>query len=86
MGPSGGGKTTLASLIARFYDTGKGTVKIGGVDVKDISSRHLMEQVSYVFQDSHLLKMSILENVRMGRPDATDYEVMEALEKHSAWI
>lgn len=81
VGPSGGGKTTLASLIARFYDTGKGTVKIGGVDVKDISSRHLMEQVSYVFQDSHLLKMSILENVRMGRPDATDYEVMEALEK-----
>lgn len=86
VGPSGGGKTTLASLIARFYDPEKGTVKIGGVDVKDISSRHLMERVSYVFQDSHLLKMSILENVRMGRPDATDYEVMEALEKHSAWI
>ena len=81
VGPSGGGKTTLASLIARFYDPEKGTVRIGGVDVKDISSRHLMEQVSYVFQDSHLLKMSILENVRMGRPDATDYEVMEALEK-----
>ena len=81
VGPSGGGKTTLASLIARFYDPEKGTVKIGGVDVKDISSRHLMERVSYVFQDSHLLKMSILENVRMGRPDATDYEVMEALEK-----
>lgn len=81
VGPSGGGKTTLASLIARFYDPEKGTVKIGGVDVKDISSRHLMEQVSYVFQDSHLLKMSILENVRMGRPDATDYEIMEALEK-----
>lgn len=56
------------------------------MDVKDISSRNLMERVSYVFQDSHLLKMSILENVRMGRPDATDYEVMEALEKHSAWI
>ena len=81
VGPSGGGKTTLGSLIARFYDPEKGTVKIGGVDVKDISSRHLMEQVSYVFQDSHLLKMSILENVRMGKPDATDYEVMEALEK-----
>lgn len=81
VGPSGGGKTTLASLIARFYDPEKGTVKIGGVDVKDISSRNLMEQVSYVFQDSHLLKMSILENVRMGRSDATDYEVMEALEK-----
>lgn len=81
VGPSGGGKTTLASLIARFYDPEKGTVRIGGVDVKDISSRHLMEQVSYVFQDSHLLKMSILENVRMGRPDATDYEVMEVLGK-----
>lgn len=79
VGPSGGGKTTLASLIARFWDVKSGAIKIGGVDVKDIDSKELMNQVSYVFQDSKLLKMSILENVRMGRPDATDEEVMQAL-------
>ena len=79
VGPSGGGKTTLASLIARFWDVKSGTIKIGGVDVKEISNKDLMSQVSYVFQDSKLLKMSILENVRMGRPDATDEEVMQAL-------
>lgn len=79
VGPSGGGKTTLASLIARFWDVNSGAVKIGGVNVKDINSDTLMNEVSYVFQDSRLLKMSILENIRMGRPDATDAEVMEAL-------
>ena len=79
VGPSGGGKTTLASLIARFWDVNSGAVKIGGVNVKDINSETLMNEVSYVFQDSCLLKMSILENIRMGRPDATDAEVMEAL-------
>ena len=79
VGPSGGGKTTLASLIARFWDVNSGAVKIGGVNVKDINSETLMNEVSYVFQDSRLLKMSILENIRMGRPDATDVEVMEAL-------
>lgn len=79
VGPSGGGKTTLASLIARFWDVNSGAVKIGGVNVKDINSATLMNEVSYVFQDSRLLKMSILENIRMGRPDATDAEVMEAL-------
>ena len=81
VGPSGGGKTTLASLIARFWDVNSGAVKIGGVNVKDINSETLMNEVSYVFQDSRLLKMSILENIRMGRPDATDAEVMEALKK-----
>lgn len=81
VGPSGGGKTTLASLIARFWDVKSGAIKIGGVNVKDISSKELMNQVSYVFQDSKLLKMSILENVRMGRPDATDDEVMQALKE-----
>ena len=81
VGPSGGGKTTLASLIARFWDVKSGSIEIGGVDVKNIDSKELMNQVSYVFQDSKLLKTSILENVRMGRPDATDAEVMEALEK-----
>ena len=79
VGPSGGGKTTLASLIARFWDVKSGTIKLGGVNVKNISSDELMNQVSYVFQDSRLLKMSILDNVRMGRPDATDEEVMQAL-------
>lgn len=80
VGPSGGGKTTLASLIARFWDVDKGSVKIGGVDVRDIASDELMKQISYVFQDSRLLKMSILDNVRIGRPGATDAEVMKALE------
>jgi len=79
VGPSGGGKTTLASLIARFWDVKSGSITIGGVDVKNINTDELMNRVSYVFQDSRLLKMSILENVRMGRPDATDEEVMEAL-------
>ena len=79
VGPSGGGKTTLASLIARFWDVKSGCVKIGGADVRNIPSEELMKHVSYVFQDSKLLKMSILENVRMGRPDASDEEVMQAL-------
>ena len=81
VGPSGGGKTTLASLIARFRDVKEGSIKLGGVDVRDITSSELMNQISYVFQDSKLLKMSILENVRLGRPDATDAEVMKALEE-----
>ncbi len=79
VGPSGGGKTTLASLIARFWDVNEGSIKIGGVNVKDISSSELMNQISYVFQDSRLLKMSILDNVRIGKPDATDQEVLQAL-------
>ena len=79
VGPSGGGKTTLASLVARFWDVKSGSIRIGGVDVKDMDPKELMKQVSYVFQDSKLLKISILENVRMGRPEAADAEVMEAL-------
>lgn len=79
VGPSGGGKTTLASLIARFWDVKRGAVKIGGADVRNIPSDELMNYVSYVFQDSKLLKMSIMDNVRMGRPNATDEEVMQAL-------
>ena len=79
VGPSGGGKTTLASLIARFYDVTEGKVCIGGVDVKDILSPQLMDMVSFVFQDSKLLKMSIYDNVRMGKKDATREEIMEAL-------
>lgn len=85
VGPSGGGKTTLASLIARFWDVKQGSIKIGGVDVKDISSADLMKNVSYVFQDSKLLKMSILDNVRMGKPDATEAEVVQALKDAMCW-
>lgn len=79
VGPSGGGKTTLASLAARFFETTEGTVRIGGVDVRDIPSEKLMEKVSFVFQDSKLLKMSIYDNVRMGKKDATREEVLQAL-------
>lgn len=79
VGPSGGGKTTLASLIARFRDVKSGSIKIGGTDVRNVSSDELMNYVSYVFQDSRLLKMSIMDNIRMGRPGASDEEVMQAL-------
>lgn len=79
VGPSGGGKTTLASLIARFFDVTEGSIKVGSVDVRNISSEELMNTVSFVFQDSKLLKMSILDNVRMGKKDATKEEVMKAL-------
>lgn len=79
VGPSGGGKTTLASLIARFWDVKSGSIKIGGTDVRSVSSDELMNYVSYVFQDSRLLKMSIMDNIRMGRPGASDEEVMQAL-------
>ena len=79
VGPSGGGKSTLACLAARFFDATAGRILIGGVDVRDIPSSQLMENVSFVFQDSRLLKTSIYENVRMGKKDATREEVMEAL-------
>lgn len=79
VGPSGGGKTTMANLIPRFFDPQSGRVLIGGVDVKDIPKETLMNTVSFVFQNSRLIKASILENVRMGRPEATREEVLEAL-------
>lgn len=79
VGPSGGGKTTAAGLIARFWDTASGAVKVGGVNVKDIDRQTLNDTVAYVFQDSKLLKTSIFENVRMGRPSATREEVLAAL-------
>lgn len=81
VGPSGSGKTTLAELIVRFFDVTDGEILIGGVDVRDIPSRELMDQVSFVFQDSRLIKKSIFENVRMAKPDASEAEVMEALKK-----
>ncbi len=79
VGPSGGGKTTLANLISRFFDPQSGSIKIGGVDVKEITKEELMNTVSFVFQNSRLIKASILENVRMGRPDATREEILAAL-------
>ncbi|WP_294183723.1 ABC transporter ATP-binding protein [uncultured Clostridium sp.] len=79
VGPSGGGKTTLASLIPRFWDVDSGRITVGGVNVKNISKEELMDNVSFVFQNSRLLKMSIFENVRLARPDATRKEVLKAL-------
>ncbi len=79
VGPSGGGKSTIASLLNRFYDVEKGSISIGGVDIRNIKKEDLMNEISYVFQDSKLLKNTILENVRMGKKDATLEEVNEAL-------
>ena len=79
VGPSGGGKTTAAGLVARFWDTASGAVKVGGVNVRDIDRQTLNDTVAYVFQDSKLLKTSIFENVRMGRPSVTREEVLAAL-------
>ncbi|MBQ4524247.1 MAG: ABC transporter ATP-binding protein [Lachnospiraceae bacterium] len=79
VGPSGGGKTTLASLMARFFDVDEGSILIGGIDVRDIAEKELVDTVSFVFQDSKLLKMSIFDNVRLGKPDATREEVEKAL-------
>ena len=79
VGPSGGGKTTLANLISRFFDPQSGTVRVGGVDVRDIPKEELMNTVSFVFQNSRLIKASIFENVRLGKPEVTREEVMAAL-------
>lgn len=79
VGPSGGGKSTLASLIARFFDIKDGSIKIGGSDIRNIPKEKLMESVSFVFQDSKLIKATVSENVKMGKPDASDLEVAEAL-------
>lgn len=79
VGPSGGGKTTLANLISRFFDPQSGTVRVGGVDVRNIPNEELMNTVSFVFQNSRLIKASIFENVRLGKPEATREEVMAAL-------
>lgn len=79
VGLSGGGKTTLANVISRFFDVKEGEVLIGGVNVKDIGKEKLMETVSFVFQNSRLIKGTILDNVKLGKPDATEEEVMTAL-------
>ena len=79
VGPSGSGKTTLANIVTRFFDPQQGRILIGGVDIRDISKETLMNYVSFVFQNSRLIKASILENVRMARPEASRGEVIEAL-------
>lgn len=81
VGPSGGGKSTLACITARFFDPQSGSVKIGGVDVKSINKEELMNTVSFVFQNSKLIKASILDNVRLGKPEASEKEVYDALKK-----
>lgn len=78
VGPSGGGKTTAASLIPRFWDTDSGTVAIGGVNVREMNTEDLMSQVAFVFQDTRLFKESLLENIRAARPEATRDEVLAA--------
>ena len=79
VGPSGGGKSTLANLICRFFDVQSGSVRVGGADVRDIPKEELMDTISFVFQNSRLLKGSILDNIRLGRPQATEAEVLAAL-------
>lgn len=79
VGPSGGGKSTLANLVCRFFDVQSGSVRVGGADVRDIPKEELMDTISFVFQNSRLLKGSILDNIRLGRPQATEAEVLAAL-------
>ncbi|MBR1816485.1 MAG: ABC transporter ATP-binding protein [Lachnospiraceae bacterium] len=81
VGPSGSGKTTIAELIARFFDVTDGEILIGDTDIRQVPQKSLMDRVSFVFQDSRLIKTSILDNVRMAKPDASETEVLEALKK-----
>lgn len=81
VGPSGGGKSTVAKLISRFWDVTEGSITIGGVDVKDMPLQQLSEMVSFVTQDNFLFRCSILENIRLGDPNATDEQVKEAARK-----
>ena len=79
VGPSGGGKSTCAQLIPRFWDADSGSVLVGGVDVRDMDPHELMDQVAFVFQTNRLFRQSLADNVRAARPDATDEEVAAAL-------
>lgn len=81
VGESGSGKSTLAKLLVHFYDVSGGAVKIGGQDVRDMSIESLNDQISYVSQEQFLFNMSLLENIRLGKLDATDEEVLSAAEK-----
>lgn len=81
VGPSGGGKTTLANIICRFFDANQGEVKIGGVNIKDMKKEDLMDTVSFVFQNSRMIKASVAENIKLGNPNATYDEIKTALKK-----
>jgi len=78
VGPSGGGKSTVAKLIARFWDVSSGSIKIGGIDIRNMKVTTLADMVSFVTQDNFLFSRSIMENIRLGNPNATDEEVREA--------
>ena len=79
VGPSGGGKSTAASLVPRFWDVTSGSVAVGGVDVRDVDAHELMDQVAFVFQTNRLFRQTLADNVRAARPDATDEQVLAAL-------
>ena len=81
VGPSGGGKSTLCQLIPRFYDTDRGVVRLDGHDVREVSKHSLRRNIGIVQQDVYLFPDTIMENIRYGRPDATDAEVIEAAKK-----
>jgi ATP-binding cassette subfamily B protein len=84
VGPTGAGKTTIINLIPRFYDVTSGAVRIDGIDVRDVSMNSLRSQIGIVLQDTFLFSASVMENVRFGRPDATDEEVMSAIKLANA--
>jgi ATP-binding cassette, subfamily B, multidrug efflux pump len=84
VGPTGAGKTTIINLIPRFYDVTSGSIKIDGIDVRDVSMKSLREQIGIVLQDTFLFSQSVMENVRFGRPNATDEEVMAAVKLANA--
>jgi len=84
VGPTGAGKTTIINLIPRFYDVTSGSIKIDGIDVRDVNMKSLREQIGIVLQDTFLFSQSVMENVRFGRPSATDEEVMAAIKLANA--
>ncbi|NJN79813.1 MAG: ATP-binding cassette domain-containing protein, partial [Anaerolineales bacterium] len=84
VGPTGAGKTTIINLLPRFYDVTEGSVKIDGVDVRDVKSESIRKQVGIVLQDTFLFSTTVMENVRFGKPDATDEEVMAAIKLANA--
>ena len=79
VGPTGAGKTTIINLLPRFYDVTAGSVRIDGVDVRDVTAESIRRQVGIVLQDTFLFSTTVMENVRFGRPAATDEEVMAAI-------
>lgn len=81
IGPSGSGKSTIAKLLCRFWDVSAGKIAVGGADIRDLPPKTLMDLISFVFQDTFLFNISLGDNIRIGKPDATDDEVMEAAKK-----